>query len=98
MEKTKVNEKNVSKNTAAVNASDGDGWTVVKRKSTGSSPSTYSDESPAPFNTFKNLKTVDEVDLKKADGSKLRISQMKKLRRAPALRIFSPQLPQIYDN
>lgn len=52
MEKTEVNEKNVSKNTVAVYASDGDGWTVVKRKLTGSSPSTYSDESPAPLNTI----------------------------------------------
>ncbi|KAK1399054.1 hypothetical protein POM88_008917 [Heracleum sosnowskyi] len=56
--------------------------TVHPRKSCSPASVAYSDASPTPLNTFKNLAQVDEVDAKRASSSHLSKSQLKKRKKA----------------
>lgn len=85
-----VNDRN---ETEVIGNADDDGWQSVGAKRAARS-STPSDGSPSPINTFKNLRNIDEVDVKHGVGglmekslrlSNLSRSQLKKLKRSKGL-------------
>ncbi|KAK1360999.1 hypothetical protein POM88_045473 [Heracleum sosnowskyi] len=60
-----------------------EGWQTVKHKRSFSPSSvSFSDGSPTPLNTFKNLAQVDEIDAKRVQFAGLSKSQIKKRKKA----------------
>ncbi|KAK1404685.1 hypothetical protein POM88_004290 [Heracleum sosnowskyi] len=89
-------ESDIEENTTVVkDMSQSEGWTTViskRSKFSGLSPglgSPFPDESPPPANTFKNLKRVDEIDMKRTtattEPSRLSNSHRKKMKKGQGI-------------